>query len=103
MSEESKKSHRQVCSVYNSLNEFDAAEKEQGSVYHGVPKDAWKLEDGDALCVTRMKIKIAKKQRYFNCVFGRRGDNSETLDDGMNARFAALSAVFLGLKPLWKT
>ena len=57
MSEESKKSHRQVCSVYNSLNEFDAAEKEQRSVYHGVPKDAWKLENGDALCITLMKHK----------------------------------------------
>ena len=57
MSEESKKSHRQVCSIYNSLGEFDAAEKEQMSVYHGAPKDAWKLENGDALCITLMKHK----------------------------------------------
>ena len=55
MSEESKKSHRQVCSIYNSLGEFDAAETEQGSLYQGLPKDAWKLENGDALCITLMK------------------------------------------------
>ena len=59
MSEKTKESHRQICSIYTSLQDFDAAEYEQRLVYQGVPrpKDDWMLENGDALAITLMKRK----------------------------------------------
>ena len=57
MSEKTKESHRQICSIYTTLQDFDAAEYEQRLVYQGVPKDDWMLENGDALAITLMKRK----------------------------------------------
>ena len=57
MSEKTRKSHRQICSIYTSLHEFDAAEHAQRSVYEGPSKDAWTLENGDALCSTLKELK----------------------------------------------
>ena len=57
ISEKTKKSHRQMCSIYTSLQEFEAAEHEQRSAYEGAPKDAWMLENGDALCGTLKELK----------------------------------------------
>ena len=58
VSEETKRSHRQLCLVYTSLKDFTAAERLQKSVYKvedEEPKDAWMIENGDALCSTLKK------------------------------------------------
>ena len=57
ISEETKQSHRQICSIYTSLQDFDAAESVQRLAYQGVPKDDWMLENGDALVITLKKRK----------------------------------------------
>ena len=64
VSEETKRSHRQICLVYTSLEDFAAVEKQQRSVYKGEdeePKDAWMLENGDALCSTLKRRKEYEK------------------------------------------
>ena len=61
ISEETKQSHRQICSIYTSLQDFDAAEYVQRLAYQGVPqgvpRDDWMLENGDALVITLKKRK----------------------------------------------
>ena len=58
VSEETKRSHRQLCLVYTSLKDFTAAERLQKSVYKvedEEPKDAWMIENGDTLYSTLKK------------------------------------------------
>ena len=64
ISEKTKQSHRQICSLYTSLREFDAAEREQTAAYEGAPKDAWMLENGDALCSTLKALKQYKRAAH---------------------------------------
>lgn len=51
-SEESKTSHRQLCSILVSLKKYGEAENMHRTMYHKEPKDSWALENGDAVCWT---------------------------------------------------
>ena len=77
ISEETKQSHRQICSIYTSLGDFEAAARIRRSAYEGASKDAWMLENGDALCGTlkelkqyetaaRMQLDVLEQRRCLN-------------------------------------
>jgi tetratricopeptide (TPR) repeat protein len=51
-SEEAKKSHRQLCSIWGTLEKYRDAENMHRNIYHREPKDSWALENGDAVCRT---------------------------------------------------
>ena len=62
VSEISKESHRQLCSIYASLKRPDKAEKLHKLAYEeykGGQEDAWALENGDAFCK-----QLAEQQQY---------------------------------------
>ena len=50
LSEEAKKSHRQLCSILASLQKFNEAENMHRAMYHKETLDAWALENGEAVC-----------------------------------------------------
>lgn len=51
-SEEAKESHRQLCSIWRTLEKYRDAENMHRNIYHREPKDSWALENGDAVCRT---------------------------------------------------
>lgn len=60
-----KKRHCQINSVYTSLEDFAAAERQQKSVYKAEDeetKDAWMLENGDTLCCSLKKYEKYEKK-----------------------------------------
>ena len=61
LSEESKQSHRQICSILSSLPEFGEAERMHRFMYHRQPLDAWALENGDEIC-----LRLAAQKRFFD-------------------------------------
>ncbi len=59
LSEEAKQCYRLLCSILSSLQRFDDAEAMHSKMYNKRPRDAWTLENGDALCQT-----LAKQKRF---------------------------------------
>ncbi|KAL6714709.1 hypothetical protein ACLMJK_008134 [Lecanora helva] len=59
LSEEAKQTHRQLCSILESLQRFEDAERMHRSMYHKQWKDAWALENGDKVCQV-----LAGQQQY---------------------------------------
>ena len=50
LSEVSKESHRQLCSILRAVGNHKEAEKMHKSMYDSRPTDAWTLENGDEIC-----------------------------------------------------
>ena len=96
-SEKTKESHRQICSIYTSLQDFDAAEYEQRLVYQEVPKDDWVLENGDALAITLMKRKRYEEAALIRLDVWkeRRQLANQELWDSCTVRSALLCISFL--------
>ena len=64
LSEVSKESHRQLCSILCAVGKYKEAQKMHSTMYDSEPADAWTLENGDDLCqrlIEQGNIKKAKE------------------------------------------
>ena len=55
LSEASKESHRQLCSILCAVGKYKEAEKMHTTMYESGPTDAWTLENGDEACQRLME------------------------------------------------
>ena len=62
-SEDSQKSHRQLCSILRALGKFKDAERMHNAMYQREPKDEWALENGDEVCQTLKEQKEFRKAK----------------------------------------
>ena len=63
LSEDSQKSHRQLCAILRALGKFKDAERMHNDMYQRELKDEWALENGDEVCQTLKEQKEFKKAK----------------------------------------